>query len=157
MFVLEPIGAGEVVVVWGGVIYSETEVNAGKIKPGTATRISRDFYLADPDDGSISPDYYLNHSCDPNVWLEDEITLAARRDIVAGEELTIDYALWENDPSWVLEPCRCGSELCRVKVTGNDWQLKELQSRYREHFTPYLNDLVVQWQKGENLGKLDAK
>lgn len=142
MFALGPIGAGEVVVVWGGVIYTRAEVEAGAVKPGTATRISRDLYLADPDDGTISPDYYLNHSCDPNLWLEDEITLVARRDIQAGEELSIDYALWETDPSWTLAPCRCGTGCCRGRVTGSDWRLKELQAKYRGHFTPYLNELV---------------
>ena len=40
---------------------------------------------------------YTNHSCDPNVWMQDEVTLAARRDIAIGEELTIDYAMIEGD------------------------------------------------------------
>src|SRR5262245_3267290 len=34
---------------------------------------------------------YGNHSCDPNVWWVDAYTLAARRDIGVGEEVTNDY------------------------------------------------------------------
>ena len=34
-----------------------------------------------------------NHSRDPNLWMGDEVTILARRDIDIGEELTIDYAL----------------------------------------------------------------
>lgn len=33
----------------------------------------------------------LNHSCDPNTWLEG-LNVVARRDITSGEEITIEYA-----------------------------------------------------------------
>lgn len=41
--------------------------------------------------------YFINHSCDPNLWLDGPVTLIARRDIRIGEEFTADYALWEVD------------------------------------------------------------
>ena len=51
----------------------------------------RDAFIALPNsDPHISLDEYLNHSCDANAWLEDEVTLTARRDIAAGEEITLD-------------------------------------------------------------------
>ena len=85
----------------------------------------------------------MNHSCDPNVWMNDEVTLVAMRDITAGEELTADYAMWSTDPSWTLPtPCGCGSRPCRRTVTGSDWKLKDLQERYRRHFSPYINDRI---------------
>src|SRR4051794_18325559 len=37
-------------------------------------------------------DAYMNHSCDPNTWWQDDDTLVARRDIQVGEEVTYDYA-----------------------------------------------------------------
>ena len=86
----------------------------------------------------------MNHSCDPNIWMSDAFTLSARRRIEPGEELTADYALWLYDVDWVLDPCRCGSPLCRGRVTGRDWQLPELQVRYAGHFTPFINRLI--WQ-----------
>lgn len=39
--------------------------------------------------------YFTNHSCDPNVWMMNAVTLGTRRCIPTGEELTVDYALFE--------------------------------------------------------------
>jgi hypothetical protein len=72
----------------------------------------------------------------------DEITLVARCDIVPGEELTVDYALWECEPSYRLSPCRCGSPLCRGRVTGDDWRSPDLQARYEGHFAPYISRMI---------------
>ena len=80
----------------------------------------------------------LNHSCEPNLWMADEVTFVARKDIEAGEELTVDYALFTAQPGWAMT-CRCGSSLCRKRVTGNDWKLADLQDRYRGHFSPFIN------------------
>ncbi|MEV0568625.1 SET domain-containing protein-lysine N-methyltransferase [Dactylosporangium sp. NPDC050588] len=81
-----------------------------------------------------------NHSCDPNLWWVDAYTLAARRDIDAGEELTNDYATSTAAPGFTM-PCGCGSALCRGTVTGDDWQLPDLHHRYGEHWVPALREL----------------
>jgi len=65
--------------------------------------------------------------------------VTARRKILSGEELTVDYALWLHNVDWVLDPCKCGSRLCRGRIAGRDLQLQELQARYEGHFTPFLN------------------
>jgi hypothetical protein len=39
-----------------------------------------------------------NHSCDSSLWMLDARTVGARRDIAAGEELTLDYALVTESP-----------------------------------------------------------
>jgi len=75
--------------------------------------------------------------------MQDEVTVVARRDITSGEKLTIDYALQSGLPVDLLgEPCHCGSPVCRGTITGNDWQLKELQERYLGHFSPFLNERI---------------
>jgi len=57
---------------------------------------------------------WLNHCCDPNVWIDGGLerggwaNLVALRDIRAGEELTSDYAY---DLEYA-EPCHCGSPSC---------------------------------------------
>jgi SET domain-containing protein len=79
-----------------------------------------------------------NHSCDSNLWMRDEVTLEARRDIAAGEEVTIDYALQTSIANWEMA-CNCGSQRCRKVVHGDDWMRPELQDRYRGHFSPFLN------------------
>jgi SET domain-containing protein len=78
-----------------------------------------------------------NHSCDPNMWLADSVTVVARRPIAAGYEATIDYALLTREPTWSME-CKCGSALCRELVTGEDWRLPELRARYEGHWSPFI-------------------
>jgi hypothetical protein len=98
-----------------------------------------------PQDGYDVAEEYLNHSCDPNVWLDDEVTLSARRTIAPGEELTSDYALWELNEDHVSPwLCRCGSRLCRGRFTGQDWRSPELQRRYAGHFHPTIEARIAQ-------------
>src|SRR5881394_3927922 len=40
---------------------------------------------------------YSNHSCDPNLGMRGEITFVAFRDICAGEELTHDWVMTDDD------------------------------------------------------------
>jgi hypothetical protein len=145
MFATQPIHAGEVVIVWGGMVFTRAEIAAGRAQVFTVAPLDDDLYLGDPADGPENPDYYLNHACDPNVWMQDAITLIARRDIAPGEELTADYALWEADEDWRLPgECTCGSLLCRRTITGRDWRLKDLQTRYAGHFSPLINRRIAQ-------------
>lgn len=72
--------------------------------------------------------------------MNDEVTIIARDDIEPGEELTLDYAMVEANEDHVAVPeCRCSTGLCRRQITGKDWQLPELQERYRNHFLPMIN------------------
>ena len=79
---------------------------------------------------------YSNHSCDPNLGLRGEITFVAMRDIRAGEELTHDWAMTDNDDYFV--ECNCGTPDCRKTLTGKDWQRPDLQKRYPGYFSAYL-------------------
>ena len=92
----------------------------------------------------MDPTWFMNHSCDPNVWMLDEVTLAARRKIQQGEGLTGDYAMWEVDEEevkpWV---CRCGSANCRKTITGRDWRRRDLQEEYGNHFSPFINRRIA--------------
>ncbi len=77
----------------------------------------------------------INHSCDPNAWL-DGLDLVARRHIAAGEEITIDYATFCNE---VMEPfkCSCGSAQCRGIIRGTDY-LEPFVDRYGDHVSDYV-------------------
>jgi SET domain-containing protein len=79
---------------------------------------------------------YSNHSCDPNLGVRGEITFVAMRDIRAGEELTHDWAMTDDD-DYSLE-CNCGAANCRETLTGKDWQRRDLQKRYVGYFSAYL-------------------
>jgi hypothetical protein len=85
--------------------------------------------------------HYGNHSCDPNLWWVDAYTLAARRPIGAGEEVTSDYGTCSGAADFSMA-CACPSSRCRGAVTGQDWQRPELQQRYGDHWVPALLDLI---------------
>ena len=100
LFAREAIKKDEVVVIWGGTLVTETELDEGKTRPHSVAAVDEGLYLVGLADEEESADDFMNHSCDPTVWMQDEVTLAARRDIEPGEELTADYAMWEGDESW---------------------------------------------------------
>jgi predicted N-acetyltransferase YhbS len=86
--------------------------------------------------------HFANHSCNPNLWHVGPFTLAARRDIAAGEEMTVDYATQTMNPRVRLD-CECGSSHCRGTVTGEDWRIEELQERYGEHCVPAVRHKIA--------------
>ena len=135
LYATAPIDAGEVVMIWGGTAWTRAQLDAGEVPPCSFSFIDDDVLLAGPEDGL---DYFVNHSCDPSVWMADEITVVARRDLAAGGEITGDYALWEADDAYLVESCTCGAVTCRGVVRGTDWQRPELQERYAGHFLPYI-------------------
>jgi len=94
------------------------------------------------------PTYFTNHSCDPNIWMKDEVTLTTMRDINLGEELTADYVMWEADENFVSSwECICASPSCRKRITGKDWQIPKLQKKYAGHFTPLINKRILNLKK----------
>lgn len=147
VFATEMIYAGETLMkISGGVVYTQDDWNSGRVQlDGTKyneSKLDDDLFVAVPK----ATFYYVNHSCDPNFWGDH----LARRDIHPGEEITTDYALFQSFPSFSLEPCLCGSPMCRGKITGHDWKLPELQERYRGQFTPYIEQLIEEMEKPAN-------
>ncbi len=139
LFANAPIAQGERVIVWGGDLMIDADIQAGRHRPNSHAEIDEGIYLAGRiEDPQTDPDEFLNHSCDPNLWMADEITLVAKRDIEKDEEVTADYAMWASRGDRNMQ-CNCKSKDCRHKITGNDWQRKDLQERYKGHFSPYLN------------------
>jgi uncharacterized protein len=141
MFAARPIHEGETVVVLGGTVLTTAQFEefAATASHYNAVQIGEDTHLVDLPTAPGG----MNHACDSNLWMHNEVTIVARRTIAAGEELTIDYALHSGLPTDLLgELCRCGSPVCRGVITGNDWQLKEVEERYQGHFSPFLNERI---------------
>jgi SET domain-containing protein len=157
MYARAPMHAGEAVAIVGGTSMTAAEFAAyrGTVARYNASQISEDLHLVDLIQTPDQVDGSINHSCDSNLWMNDEVTIAARRDIATGEELTLDYALVTSDPGWRLDrPCQCGSPLCRQIVTGDDWRLPDVRRRYVGHFVPFLNSRI---EKLETLNTPDTE
>lgn len=79
----------------------------------------------------------INHSCDPNAWL-DGLNVTARRHIAAGDEITLDYATFCNE-SMAAFDCACGSPDCRGIIRGSDY-LQPFVDRYGRHVSDYVRN-----------------
>jgi hypothetical protein len=134
LFATASIRAGEIVGVLGGTAHRDDEVRGAGPMAHSSVAIDEGVNLVQDED---DPMQFGNHSCDPNLWLTDEVTTVARRDIRASEELTIDYALESGYAGWSML-CTCGAAKCRGRVTGQDWKLPDVQRAYRGHFSPFL-------------------
>ena len=136
VFAREAAQAGEVLVVWGGNIVTEEQLET--LPPVTqhhSVQIDEGLYLATI--GELEHADYVNHSCEPNLGLRGQISLVALRDIQPDEEVCFDYAMTDSTPYDEFE-CHCGLPTCRGIVSGNDWQRPELWARYAGYFSPYL-------------------
>jgi SET domain-containing protein len=151
MFAREPIKQGETVCIVGGMVMTDSEFESFQAAHPTYNSIQINDHLHLVEDPQItrSLEGSMNHSCDSNTWMADEVTLVARRDIASGEEATVDYALFTTQSNWMLDRrCRCGSPYCRRIITGDDWRREEVQERYRDHFSPFINRRIERRMKG---------
>ena len=132
------IAAGEVVAVKAGHVRSTAQVLAlDDPLPNSAVQITDDLHLVAVDASEYEAVMlFLNHSCEPNVGFAGNVVLVSMRDIAAGEELTTDYALFDDYDGEM--PCACGTASCRRVVHGRDWQRADLQERHRGFFSWYL-------------------
>ena len=139
LFASANIAKDEIVAVKGGHIV-DGKMLREKITPvlgPVEIQISDDLFIAPVSDEERELSMlYLNHSCDPNLGVRGEITFVAMHDIRAGEELTHDWAMTDDDDYSV--ECNCGAPDCRKILTGKDWQRPDLQQRYAGYFSAYL-------------------
>lgn len=86
---------------------------------------------------------YMNHSCDPNTWWQDDETLIARYSINPGDEVTYDYATAEIDGRFRSKwKCNCGAKNCRGYITGNDCLSLEFQKTYLGHLPSWVTGFI---------------
>jgi uncharacterized protein len=139
LFATADIAKGEIVAVKGGHIVDRKTLRE-EITPRLGSveiQIDDDLFIAPVTDEECERSMlYSNHSCDPNLGMRGEITFVAMRDIRAGEELTHDWAMTDDD-DYSIE-CKCGARNCRKIVTGKDWRRPELQKRYAGYFSAFL-------------------
>lgn len=145
LFATANISRDEVVIVKGGHIVSKEFLNekvTAALGPAELQIDDQLFISPVMTDEREDSMIYSNHSCEANLGIRGEITFVALRDIKAGEELTHDWAMTDNDDSSLQ--CRCGAANCRGTVTGQDWRRPELQEKYAGYFSAYLARRIAQ-------------
>ncbi len=138
LFCNSPIRSGETVVVKGGHVFDrQTRDRLARSLGPAEIQIGDDLFIGprtlEEREASMM---CLNHSCEPNVRVVGQIVFTAIRDIAPNEELTFDYATADDD-TWEMD-CTCKAPSCRGRVTGKDWQRKDIQQRYAGLFSDYL-------------------
>jgi uncharacterized protein len=142
LFAVEPIRKGEIVCIKGGSIFNRQRLHEVSQTLGPAEiQITKDLFIGprteEEREGSM---IFSNHSCEPNIGVQGQIIFVAMREIDAGEELTHDWAMTDDD-TYEMD-CNCGAKSCRKVITGQDWRREELQEKYRGFFS---------WQIAENI------
>ena len=138
LFATAPIRAGEIVAIKGGhIVDTRTLKTLPPSLRNSEIQIADGFHLVALADAEYEPVMlFINHSCEPNVGFAGNVVLVAMRDVAAGEELTTDYALFDDCDEQM--PCRCGTPACRGIISGRDWQRPDLQRKYGGYFSSYL-------------------
>jgi SET domain-containing protein len=78
---------------------------------------------------------FLNHSCEPNVIINEKLQLVAMQPVKAHEELLLDYSTTELDPYWQMD-CHCGAKSCRHVLKSFQFLPPELQNKYSKYLSP---------------------
>jgi ornithine decarboxylase len=81
---------------------------------------------------------YLNHSCLPNAGIRTDaaglLNVVAREPIKAGEEVTVDYAMFEYELADMAHvPCLCKTDECRGTILG----YKDLSPQKKMEYKTY--------------------
>ena len=113
-FATKKLITDEVVCVAGGFALSKKN---SEWKTGLL--IDDDFILQPP----VNQGYeaFINHSCDPNIYIDGQIVFRTLREITPDEELTIDYGSFMILDRVIIKNCRCNSLSCRKKIHGADY------------------------------------
>ncbi len=147
-FAVRPIKKGEIVASAEApeeVVFIKRE-DVDKLDPITKKKIEG-FCLVDEegeyclpaDLNNMGSSWYFNHSCEANIAYDDEGNFIADRDLVAGEELFLDYGRMFTDPGFRMT-CACGHPNCRGVVSGNDWLDPEFRRLNEEKMWPEMRE-----------------
>jgi len=87
---------------------------------------------------TVTESGFMNHSCNPNAFINQDWMAESIVDIEKGEEITFDYGSLDYfDYSF---ECGCGSQNCRKKYSGKIAQNPEYRKANYKYFSPYLKE-----------------
>ena len=115
VYAAEAIPARRKVIEYTGERISRRETRRRGLGPQTYLFTLDNYWTIDGSVGGSGAEY-INHSCEPNLRatiVKGHILYFSKREIFAGEELTVDYRF----PRTIEDvPCRCGASKCRGTI-----------------------------------------
>lgn len=77
---------------------------------------------------------YINHSCNPNVIVNEKSELVTIATVKSNQELLLDYSTTELDPYWKMD-CNCGAAQCRKTLRSFQFLPDSLQKKYQKYLS----------------------
>lgn len=142
IFALDDINPNEVISYKAGYIVDGHFLrdNADIIQ-GSELQLDDDLYMA-PSTSEEREDILIgcNHSCSPNSYTKNVAHIAMNK-ILKGEEVTVEYAIQYSTPTQEFT-CNCMSSSCRRVVRYTDWQIPNLQRKYKGYFADFIQKRI---------------
>jgi len=141
IFAIKPVKKNELIAIFGGHVMTTAQYKKlPKAIKNLNIQIENDLHIGPMKNGEIDDGDFVNHSCSPNAGIRGHVALVAMRDIKQGEEIFFDYAMSESIMDDMA--CKCGDKDCRKIITRDDWKKKDLQKRYSDYFSLYLQEKI---------------
>lgn len=131
LFCKKDINKGENIFKFTGKLINFNQTLEATDDFGDPLQIGKNLYV-----NLEEPMRFINHSCNPNTGIINDVTLIALRDIQKGEELYFDYSTSMDEDYWVMQ-CMCGEANCRKTI--KDFKYLSVQAKQK-----YLNLNIVQ-------------
>ena len=142
LFTKEAIPKGAVIGHAGGVVLSSVADIPKELR--YAVLIAKNRYLAPLDYDHLESFCYFNHSCESNTARIGGLIFVAKRAILVGEELTLDYApLIAGVPEWSMS-CGCHSLGCRKVITSEDWRAPKIAAQLWEEWLAFIQKQIME-------------
>lgn len=129
VFANQAITEGEVILNLTGPVISLQDVYLKGDKQCNPLQIADEVYVdLEP------PGLLINHHCNPNCGIREDVYIVAIRDIEEGEEIFYDYSTtisedFDEDGQEFIMTCRCGDDTCR-KMIGDFKHLPKSKQKY---------------------------
>lgn len=81
---------------------------------------------------------YLNHSCNPNVIINEKYEIVTIAPVKIQQELLLDYSTTELDPYWKMN-CSCGAAQCRKVLRSFQFLPDDLQKKYQKYLPAFFS------------------
>ena len=126
VFAKKGILKGENILKFHGSLINFREATAKGDKKGNPLQIKENVYF-----DTEPPGVFVNHSCNPNAGIKDDIKLIALKEIKKDEEVYYDYSTTMDEDDWEME-CGCQATNCRKVIRDFKFLPTDLRKKYLE-------------------------
>lgn len=149
LFAKRHINKGEEILRFTGDIIDFNQALAMGINQAYALQIGNNLYI-----NLEEPGRFVNHSCNPNAGIRNDVVLVALQDIRKGEQVYYDYSATMDEDNWVMQ-CRCGSANCRKIVKDFKYLPSLVKQKYLD-LGVVQRFIAIQYQQRSATGKKKA-